>query len=161
MKFLIINGPNLNLLGQREPGIYGQENYQSLCERPQAFAAAHGSSAECFQSNHEGAIVDAIQAAQGVYDAIVMNPGAYTHYSIAILDALKAVSVPCVEVHISNIHQREEFRHRSVTAPACVGQICGLGLYGYEAAMSYFLLKEKVGKESFDPSRPSGTPQGT
>ena len=148
MKFLIINGPNLNLLGQREPGIYGQENYQSLCERLQAFAAAHGSSAECFQSNHEGAIVDAIQAAQGVYDAIVMNPGAYTHYSIAILDALKAVSVPCVEVHISNIHQREEFRHRSVTAPACVGQICGLGLYGYEAAMGYFLSREKVTKES-------------
>ena len=143
MKFLIINGPNLNLLGQREPGIYGQENYQSLCERLQAFAAAHGSSAECFQSNHEGAIVDAIQAAQGVYDAIVMNPGAYTHYSIAILDALKAVSVPCVEFHISNIHQREEFRHRSVTAPACVGQICGLGLYGYEAAMGYFLAREQ------------------
>ena len=94
MKFLIINGPNLNLLGQREPGIYGQENYQGLCDRLRAFAAAHGASAECFQSNHEGAIVDAIQAAQGVYDAIVMNPGAYTHYSIAILDALKAVSVP-------------------------------------------------------------------
>ena len=143
MKFLIINGPNLNLLGQREPGIYGQENYQSLCERLRAFAAAHGASAECFQSNHEGAIVDAIQAAQGVYDAIVMNPGAYTHYSIAILDALKAVSVPCVEVHISNIHQREEFRHKSVTAPACVGQICGLGLYGYEAAMGYFLAQEQ------------------
>ena len=143
MKFLIINGPNLNLLGQREPGIYGQENYQGLCDRLRAFAAAHGASAECFQSNHEGAIVDAIQAAQGVYDAIVMNPGAYTHYSIAILDALKAVSVPCVEVHISNIHQREEFRHRSVTAPACVGQICGLGLYGYEAAMGYFLAQEQ------------------
>lgn len=143
MKFLIINGPNLNLLGQREPGIYGQENYQGLCDRLRAFAAVHGASAECFQSNHEGAIVDAIQAAQGVYDAIVMNPGAYTHYSIAILDALKAVSVPCVEVHISNIHQREEFRHRSVTAPACVGQICGLGLYGYEAAMGYFLAQEQ------------------
>jgi 3-dehydroquinate dehydratase-2 len=136
MKFLIINGPNLNLLGQREPGIYGEENYESLCERLKAFAAAHGSTAECFQSNHEGAIVDAI------HDAIVMNPGAYTHYSIAILDALKAVSVPCVEVHISNVHQREEFRHKSVTAPACVGQICGLGLYGYEAAMGYFLGKQ-------------------
>ena len=146
MKFLIINGPNLNLLGQREPGIYGQENYQGLCDRLRAFAAAHGASAECFQSNHEGAIVDAIQAAQGVYDAIVMNPGAYTHYSIAILDALKAVSVPCVEVHISNIHQREEFRHKSVTAPACVGQICGLGLYGYVAAMSYFLSLRPEGE---------------
>ncbi len=142
MKFLIINGPNLNLLGRREPGIYGEENYESLCARLRAFAAAYGSTAECFQSNHEGAIVDAIHAADGVYDAIVMNPGAYTHYSIAILDALKAVSVPCVEVHISNVHQREEFRRRSVTAPACVGQICGLGLYGYEAAMGYFLGKK-------------------
>ena len=139
MKFLVINGPNLNLLGQREPGIYGAENYESLCAHLKEFAAAHGSTVDCFQSNHEGAIVDAIQAADGVYDAIVMNPGAYTHYSVAILDALKAVSVPCVEVHISNIHQREEFRHKSVTAPACVGQICGFGLYGYEAALSYFL----------------------
>lgn len=139
MKFLIINGPNLNLLGQREPGVYGSDSYEALCQRLKAFAAAHGSTAECFQSNHEGAIVDAIHAAQGSYDAIVMNPGAYTHYSIAILDALKAVSVPCIEVHISNVHQREEFRHNSVTAPGCVGQVCGLGLYGYEAAMGYFL----------------------
>ena len=139
MKFLIINGPNLNLLGQREPGVYGREGYQALCERLKAFAAAHGSTAECFQSNHEGAIVDAIQSAQGVYDAIILNPGAYTHYSVAILDALKAVEVPCVEVHISNIHRREEFRHKSVTAPGCVGQITGLGLYGYEAAMAFFL----------------------
>ncbi len=142
MKFLIINGPNLNLLGRREPGIYGEENYESLCARLKVRAEARGATAECFQSNHEGAIVDAIQAADGVYDAIIMNPGAYTHYSVAILDALKAVSVPCVEVHISNIHQREEFRHKSVTAPACVGQICGLGLYGYEAAMDYFLARE-------------------
>ena len=147
MKFLIINGPNLNLLGKREPGIYGAENYESLCQRLKAFAAAHGSTADCFQSNHEGAIVDAIQEADGVYDAIVMNPGAYTHYSVAIPDALKAVSVPCIEVHISNIHQREEFRHKSVTAPACVGQICGLGLYGYEAALGYFLAKEEAGRE--------------
>ena len=139
MKFLIINGPNLDLLGKREPEIYGEDGYGALCERLKAFAAAHGSSAECFQSNHEGAIVDAIQAAQGVYDAIILNPGAYTHYSVAILDALKAVDVPCVEVHISNIHRREEFRHRSVTAPGCVGQITGLGLYGYEAAMAFFL----------------------
>lgn len=139
MKFLIINGPNLNLLGRREPGIYGQENYDSLCAGLREFAAAHSSTAECFQSNHEGAIIDAIHAADGVYDAIVMNPGAFTHYSYAILDALKAVSVPCIEVHISNVHQREEFRHKSVTAPACLGQITGLGLYGYRAAMAYFL----------------------
>lgn len=139
MKFLILNGPNLNLLGQREPGIYGEDSYEALCRRLQDFAAGHGATAECFQSNHEGALVDAIHGAQGVYDAIVINPGAFTHYSYAILDALKSVGVPAVEVHISNIHQREEFRHKSVTAAACVGQICGLGLFGYEAAMSYFL----------------------
>lgn len=139
MKFLIINGPNLNLLGKREPGIYGTENYENLCKRLKEFAAAHDSTAECFQSNYEGAIVDAIHAADGVYDAIVMNPGAFTHYSIAILDALKAVSVPCVEVHISNVYQREEFRHKSVISYASVGQITGLGLFGYEAAMRYFL----------------------
>lgn len=139
MKFLVLNGPNLNLLGQREPGVYGSDGYDTLCARLRAFAQAHGSTVECVQSNHEGAIIDAIHAAQGVYDAIVINPGAFTHYSYAILDALKAVSVPAVEVHISNIHQREEFRHKSVTAPACVGQVCGLGLYGYEAAMRYFL----------------------
>ena len=139
MKFLIINGPNLNLLGRREPGIYGEQSYEALCALIRDHAAAHDSTADCFQSNHEGAIVDAIQAAQGVYDAIILNPGAYTHYSVAILDALKAVEVPCVEVHISNIHRREEFRHKSVTAPGCVGQITGLGLYGYEAAMAFFL----------------------
>lgn len=142
MRFLILNGPNLNLLGKREPGIYGAENYEYLCRMVKDFAAAHDSTADCVQSNHEGALIDAIHAAEGAYDAIVMNPGAYTHYSYAILDALKAVKVPCIEVHISNVHQREEFRHRSVTAPACVGQVCGLGLYGYLAAMGYF-LREK------------------
>lgn len=142
MKFLIINGPNLNLLGKREPGIYGDESYDALCQMVKAYALEHGSTAECFQSNHEGAIVDAIQQAEGVYDAIVINPGAFTHYSIAILDALKAVDVPCIEVHISNVHQREEFRHKSVTAPACVGQVTGLGPYGYLAAMGYFLEKK-------------------
>ena len=149
MKFLILNGPNLNLLGQREPGIYGENSYEALCARLKEFAASHGASADCVQSNHEGALIDAIHAANGVYDAIVMNPGAYTHYSYAILDALKAVAIPCIEVHISNVHQREEFRHKSVTAPACVGQICGLGLFGYEAALRYFLSREKVTKESF------------
>ena len=139
MKFLVINGPNLNMLGIREPGVYGGESYEQLCERLKAYAAARGSEADCFQSNHEGAIIDAIHAANGVFDAIIINPGAFTHYSYAILDALKAVQVPAIEVHISNVHQREEFRHKSVTAPACVGQICGLGFYGYEAAMSYFL----------------------
>lgn len=139
MKLLVMNGPNLNLLGRREPGIYGGETYDALCERVKAHGAAKGAQVDCFQSNHEGALIDAIHAADGVYDGLVFNPGAYTHYSYALHDALKAVGVPCVEVHISNVHQREEFRRRSVTAPACVGQICGLGLKGYLLALDYFL----------------------
>ena len=139
MKFLVLNGPNLNLLGQREPGVYGSESYETLCAGLERFARERGSEVVCVQSNHEGDMVDAIHAAQGVYDAIVINPGAFTHYSYAILDALKAVSVPAIEVHISNVHRREEFRHKSVTAPGCVGQVCGLGLYGYRAALGYFL----------------------
>lgn len=139
MKFLILNGPNLNLLGSREPGIYGSTGYDALCAMLKEKASALGSEADCFQSNHEGALIDAIHGAEGKYDAIIMNPGAFTHYSYAILDALKAVHVPCIEVHISNVHQREEFRHKSVTAPACVGQICGFGTYGYVAAMTYFV----------------------
>ena len=140
MKFLIINGPNLNLLGKREPGIYGSQSYEALCQLIQNHAAAHNSTADCFQSNHEGAIIDRIHAADGVYDAIVINPGAYTHYSYAILDALKAVDVPAYEVHISHIDQRESFRAVSVTAPACVGQIYGLGFDGYLRAMDHFLM---------------------
>ena len=139
MKFLIINGPNLNLLGKREPGIYGDQGYDALCTLIRDYAAAHGSTAHCFQSNHEGAIIDEIHAADGVYDAIVINPGAYTHYSNAILDALKAVDVPAYEVHISHIDQREPFRAVSVTAPACVGQLYGHGFQGYLMAMDHFL----------------------
>lgn len=139
MKFLIINGPNLNLLGKREPGIYGDQSYEALCALIRDHAAAHDSTADCFQSNHEGAIIDAIHAADGVHDAIVINPGAYTHYSYAILDALKAVDVPAYEVHISHIDQRESFRAVSVTAPACVGQLYGHGFDGYLMAMDYFL----------------------
>jgi len=139
MKFLVINGPNLNLLGKREPGIYGTENYEFLCQMVQSYAREHGAEADCFQSNHEGAIIDAIQGAEGAYDAIVINPGAYTHYSYAIHDALKSISVPAYEVHISDIHSREAFRAVSVTAPACVGQIYGRGLAGYTMAMDYFL----------------------
>ena len=139
MKFLIINGPNLNLLGQREPGIYGKSTYADLCALIGDYARERGATADFFQSNHEGAIIDTIHAAQGVYDAIVINPGAYTHYSYAILDALKAVDVPAYEVHISHIDQREPFRAVSVTAPACVGQIYGLGFEGYLRAMDHFL----------------------
>lgn len=138
-KFLVINGPNLNLLGRREPGIYGEESYEALCALITDYAAAHNAEAECFQSNHEGAIIDRIHAADGNYDAIIINPAAYTHYSYAILDALKAVSVPAFEVHISDISSRESFRAVSVTAAACVGQICGLGFEGYLRAMDHFL----------------------
>ena len=139
MNFLIINGPNLNLLGKREPGIYGNQSYEALCELIRGHAAARGSTARCFQSNHEGAIIDEIHAADGVYDAIIINPGAYTHYSYAILDALKAVDVPAYEVHISRIDRRGSFRAGSVTPPACVGQIYGHGFDGYLMAMDYFL----------------------
>ena len=142
MRILVMNGPNLNLLGQREPGIYGTENYEYLCNLVKEHGASKGAQVFCYQSNHEGDLIDAIHAAQGVYDAIVFNPGAYTHYSYALHDALKAVSVPCVEVHISNIHEREEFRRISVTAPACVHQIYGMGLKGYLMAMDYFLEKQ-------------------
>ena len=148
MRFLVINGPNLNLLGSREPDIYGKSGYDALVARIRESAASMNVEVECMQSNHEGAIIDAIHKAKGAFHGIIINPGAYTHYSYAILDALKAVDLPAVEVHISNIHKREEFRHRSVTAPACVGQICGLGLYGYEAAMSYFLWNEKESREN-------------
>ena len=139
MKFLIINGPNLNLLGKREPGIYGDQTYETLCRMIAEYAGKNGSTADFFQSNHEGAIIDAIHEADGIYDAIIINPAAYTHYSYAILDALKAVSVPAYEVHISNIDKRESFRAVSVTAPACVGQLYGHGFAGYLMAMDYFL----------------------
>ncbi len=139
MKFLIINGPNLNRLGKREPDIYGKGTYADLCTMVEDYAAAHNSSADCVQSNHEGAIIDAIHAADGVYDAIIINPAAYTHYSYAILDALKAVDVPAFEVHISDIDNRDAFRKISVTAPACVGQIYGHGFDGYLMAMDHFL----------------------
>ena len=144
MKFLVINGPNLNLLGQREPSIYGRADYKALCERLRTFAADHQSSAVCMQSNHEGDIIDAVHEAQGKFDAIIINPGALTHYSYALLDALAGVNLPAIEVHISNVHKRDEFRRRSVTASACIGQICGLGFFGYEAAMLYFLEGEKA-----------------
>ena len=136
MKILVINGPNLNFLGIREKGIYGEETYDSLCDRIQKKAEQLGVQVEIFQSNSEGGLIDRIQAAytDGT-EGIVINPGAYTHYSYALRDALASIQMPKLEVHISNIHQREEFRHTSVTAPACNGQIVGLGLQGYELAL--------------------------
>lgn len=146
MKFLVVNGPNLNLLGSREPEIYGTSGYDALVSRIKASAASMNVEVEVFQSNHEGAILDKLHAARGSFDGIIINPGAYTHYSYAILDALKAVKLPAVEVHISNIHQREAFRHTSVTAAGCDGQICGLGQFGYVAAMGY-LIEKLTGNE--------------
>lgn len=140
MKILVINGPNLNFLGIREKSIYGQQSYNALIKMIQDKAAEAGAEAECFQSNHEGAIIDRLQ--QAYYDGtdgVVINPGAYTHYSYAIHDALKSVFVPKVEVHISDINTREEFRKISVTAPACDKQIVGHGLDGYLEAIDYIL----------------------
>ena len=137
MKFLVINGPNLNLLGLREPAIYGSQNYEALLSLVRAACDAEGIGVDFFQSNHEGAIVDAIQAAYGVYDGIVINPAAYTHTSVAILDALKAVNLPAVEVLISDVSQREDFRQVSYAGMACVQTYMGLGLEGYRKAILF------------------------
>lgn len=138
MKLLIINGPNLNLLGLREPAIYGSQNYAALCDNLQKWAVELGHDIEIFQSNHEGVIVDKIQAAYGNVDGIVINPAAYTHTSVAILDALKAVAIPTVEVHLSDISQREAFRQFSYVSLAAKKTICGKGFDGYREAMEYF-----------------------
>lgn len=135
MSILLINGPNINFLGIREQGIYGARSYTELIDLVQEAGKRLGVVVDCFQSNCEGEIVGAIQNAYGKYEGIIINPAAYTHYSIAIHDALKAIPIPAIEVHISNTHAREEFRHRSVTAPACVGQIMGLGFKGYVMAL--------------------------
>ena len=126
-RVLVMNGPNLNLLGMREPGVYGDESYDAICARVEEQARALGLQADFFQSNSEGALIDRLHAAMGVYDGIVLNAGAYTHYSYAIRDAIAAIRLPVVEVHLSNIHAREEFRHTSVIAPVCRGQIAGFG----------------------------------
>ena len=133
---LVINGPNINMLGIREPSIYGKADYAALVRTCKAAAAEAGfTGIRCFQSNHEGAIVDEIQAALGTYDGIVMNPAAYTHTSVAILDALKAVSLPCVEIHISRVEDREDFRQVSYVRQACFETITGMGLEGYRKAI--------------------------
>ena len=134
---MVINGPNLNMLGIREPNVYGCQSYSDLEAYIESYAGKLGIEATVLQSNSEGEIIDFIHHALGNYDAIIINPGAYTHYSYAIHDALSSVNLPTVEVHLSNIHKREEFRHKSVTAPACIGQICGLGFRGYTLAIDY------------------------
>ncbi|MDP4093538.1 MAG: type II 3-dehydroquinate dehydratase [Bacillota bacterium] len=135
-KILVINGPNLNLLGTREKGIYGTETLQDIAQKVIAEAERLNVDVDFIQSNHEGEIIDKIHDARGKFDVIIINPGAYTHYSIAILDAIKAVEIPAIELHLSNIHAREEFRSKSVIAPACVGQICGFGGHGYILALN-------------------------
>lgn len=138
MKLLVLNGPNINFLGIREKGIYGSQDYKSLVNRLKEKADRDGHEIEIFQSNGEGSLIDRIQEAyRDGTQGIIINPGAFTHYSYALRDALSSVDIPKVEVHISNVHKREEFRHISVTAPVCDGQITGLGLKGYELAMDY------------------------
>ncbi len=145
MKILVLNGPNLNFLGIREKSIYGQENYEFLCELIKKKAIELNIEVDIFQSNSEGGIIDKIQESfLGGIDGIIINPGAYTHYSYAIRDALASVTVPKIEVHISNVHQREEFRHTSVTAPVCTAQMTGFGTKGYLYAMEAMI--DLVGK---------------
>ena len=144
MKFVVINGPNLNMLGIREPEKYGNESYDALLELIAEHCEKKGVEVDFFQSNHEGAIVDAIQAAYQKFDGIVINPAAYTHTSVAILDALKAVSLPAVEVHLSNIYEREPFRHVSYAGMACVRSFYGHGFEGYRLAILH--LKELLGQ---------------
>ena len=135
MKFLVINGPNLNMLGLREPSIYGERSYKALVELIETVCRDEEIQVEVFQSNHEGAIVDKIQAAYGVFDGIIINPAAYTHTSVAILDALKAVSIPAVEVHISDVSTRESFRQVSYAGMACIKTYMGHGFEGYAMAI--------------------------
>ena len=140
---LVLHGPNLNLLGTREPEIYGSATLADINEMLKKRAEEAGISIDFLQSNHEGVLVDAVQAARGKYDYIIFNAAAFTHYSIALRDAIAAVEVPVIEVHISNIHQREEFRHTSVLAPVALGQICGLGVASYMAALEAIIFRLK------------------
>ena len=143
MKLLVINGPNINMLGIREPGIYGSESYSDLCDLIKKHADKIGVEVEIYQSNHEGDLVDKIQEAYGTADGIVINPGAYTHTSVALLDAVKAVNIPTVEVHISEVSKREDFRQISYIRTACVKTITGQGLAGYTQAMDFLTEKYK------------------
>ena len=146
MKILVINGPNINMVGIREPAIYGSENYETLCARIDAAGKTYGVDIERYQSNYEGDIVTKIQQAYGVFDGIVINPAAYTHTSVAILDALKAVALPAVEVHLSDVTKREKFRQISYARLACVKTYMGLGFEGYRQAILF--LKEYLNKNS-------------
>ncbi len=142
MRILIINGPNINMLGIREPDIYGKNTYADLCKMINDYAAEKGVEVKLFQSNHEGRIVDEIQAALGNFDGIVINPAAYTHTSVAILDALKSVALPAVEIHISDVSAREAFRQISYAGMACEKSFIGLGFEGYLKGIDYLIEKQ-------------------
>lgn len=143
MKLLVLNGPNLNFLGIREKGVYGTEDYGFLVRMLKDKADREGHELDIYQSNYEGGLIDKIQEAYyNGTEGIIINPGAFTHYSYALRDALASVEIPKIEVHISNVHKREEFRHTSVTAPVCTGQVVGLGLKGYTLAMDYLTGRE-------------------
>lgn len=144
---LLINGPNLNMLGKREPHIYGSETLSDIVGHAQKVMAELGGTLTHVQSNHEGAIIDAIHSAWGVHDGIIINPGAFTHYSYAIRDAIATVQLPTIEVHISNVHAREEFRHHSVISAVTVGQIVGLGSDGYEWALRALIRRLEKNKQ--------------
>lgn len=144
MKFLFLNGPNLNLLGLREPDIYGTRDYAALEDFIRRTCEEEGVECEIFQSNHEGVLVDKIQLAYGNFDGIVINPAAYTHTSVAILDALKAVALPAVEVHLTDIQERESFRHVSYAGMACEKTFAGLGFEGYRRAVEYLVNRGKT-----------------
>lgn len=144
MKIMILNGPNINFLGIREKEIYGKENYEDICNNLKKEGEKLNIDVNIYQSNIEGELINFLQRAYfEKYDGIIMNPGAYTHTSIALYDALKSIEIPTIEVHISNVYKREEFRHKSITAPACIGQICGLGSEGYLLALQYFSKTSK------------------
>jgi 3-dehydroquinate dehydratase-2 len=147
MKILVLHGPNLNLLGRREPAVYGKETLGDIVEKLRDRAQQQGVEIESFQHNEEGALVTRIGEAMGAYDGIIINPAAYTHTSVALRDAIAAVGLPCIEVHLSNVHAREEFRHRSLTAAVCVGQVIGFGAMSYLLALDGLLaiLKKKQG----------------
>jgi len=137
--FLVLNGPNLNLLGKREPSIYGSMTLAEIEKQLTEWGEKHRVKVECFQSNHEGELIERIHQADDQYNGIVFNPGGFTHYSYALRDAISSISLPVIEVHLSNIHKREAFRHQSVLAPACLGQISGLGPLGYRLALEALL----------------------